>query len=72
MKSATTKRKEALLRRLKIKSDEDRELSETLERLKVWRTENLMAPHGMDKFAEDIRKARDKRNKYKSVGHNSK
>ena len=33
--------------------DVDREMMECLTRLKVWQTENLLAPHGMDKFAEE-------------------
>jgi hypothetical protein len=31
--------------------DNDREMHECLERLKVWRVENLMSPTGMDRFA---------------------
>lgn len=31
----------------------DREMMECLAGLKVWQTENLLAPHGMDKFAEE-------------------
>ena len=33
--------------------DVDGEMRECLTRLKVWQTENLLAPHGMDKFAEE-------------------
>jgi hypothetical protein len=36
--------------------DEDREMEECLAKLKVWQTENLMAPHGMDRFAEKKRR----------------
>jgi hypothetical protein len=36
--------------------DSDREMNECLARLKVWQTENLMAPHGMDRFAEKKRR----------------
>jgi hypothetical protein len=36
--------------------DEDREMEECLAKLKVWQTENLMAPHGMDRFAEKNRR----------------
>jgi hypothetical protein len=32
--------------------DVGREMEECLAKLKVWQTENLMAPHGMDRFAE--------------------
>jgi hypothetical protein len=32
-----------------------REMRECLERLRVWQTEILMTPHGMDTFAEDAR-----------------
>jgi hypothetical protein len=32
--------------------DVGREMKECLVRLKAWQTENLMAPHGMDRFAE--------------------
>ncbi len=32
--------------------NEEREMRECLVRLKAWQTENLMAPHGMDRFAE--------------------
>jgi hypothetical protein len=31
---------------------ENREMMECLEKLKAWQTENLMAPHGMDKFTK--------------------
>ncbi len=31
----------------------DRELQEYLMRLKAWQVENLMAPDGMEKFAQD-------------------
>jgi hypothetical protein len=31
--------------------DNDREMHECLERLKVWRVENLMSPTGMHRFA---------------------
>jgi hypothetical protein len=31
--------------------DREREMQECLERRKIWQTENLMAPHGMDRFA---------------------
>jgi hypothetical protein len=34
------------------KLDDDREMEECLAKLKVWQTENLMAPHGMDRFVE--------------------
>ena len=30
----------------------DYEMQECLAKLRVWMTENLMAPHGMDKFAD--------------------
>jgi hypothetical protein len=35
--------------------DDGREMRECLERLRVWQTEILMTPHGMDTFAEDAR-----------------
>ena len=37
-------------------SDLDQEMQECLTRLKVWQTENLMAPHGMNKFAKEMRR----------------
>jgi hypothetical protein len=37
--------------------DVGREMEECLAKLKVWQTENLMAPHGMDRFAEKKRTA---------------
>ena len=33
--------------------DNDQEMNACLARLKVWRLENLMSPHGMDKFTEE-------------------
>jgi len=38
--------------------DEDREMKECLVRLKAWQTENLMAPHGLDRFAESSGKTK--------------
>jgi hypothetical protein len=35
-----------------VERDEDREMEECLAKLRVWQTENLMAPHGMDRFVE--------------------
>ncbi len=34
------------------KEDVERQMQECLARLKVWQTENLMAPQGMDRFSE--------------------
>ncbi len=31
----------------------DLEMEECLSKLKVWQTENLMAPHGMDRFVSE-------------------
>ena len=31
----------------------DLEMEECLSRLKEWQTENLMAPHGMDRFVSE-------------------
>jgi len=46
--------KEGTLTDLKVheapRRDKDREMEECLAKLKVWQTENLMAPHGMDRF----------------------
>jgi hypothetical protein len=39
-------------KRTRDDEDEDREMKECLVRLKAWQTENLMAPHGLDRFAE--------------------
>ena len=36
-----------------IEEDIDREMYECLAKLKVWQIENLMAPHGMDRFVND-------------------
>ena len=47
-----TERKD-LKGKVRPENDVDREMRECLTRLKVWQTENLMAPHGMDKFAEE-------------------
>jgi hypothetical protein len=38
--------------------DEDCEMKECLMRLKAWQTENLMAPRGMDRFAESSGKTK--------------
>ncbi len=38
-----------------IEEDTDREMYVCLAKLKVWQFENLMAPHGMDRFVHDIR-----------------
>ncbi len=46
-------------RRAQVKSkvqqenDLEREMMACLGRLKEWQTENLMAPHGMDRFREE-------------------
>jgi hypothetical protein len=40
------------------KLDDDREMEECLAKLKVWQTENLMAPHGMDRFVEKKKRFR--------------
>jgi hypothetical protein len=54
--------KEGKLTDLKVRRasrrDEDREMEECLAKLKVWQTENLMAPHGMDRFAEKKKRVR--------------
>jgi len=42
-----------LKNKVRPKNDVDQEMRECLTRLKVWQTENLMAPHGMNKFAEE-------------------
>ena len=47
-----TERKD-LKGKVRPENDVDREMRECLTRLKVWQTENLMAPHGMDEFAEE-------------------
>ncbi len=39
-------------------ADDERDMRACLYRLRVWQTENLMAPHGMDKFSEDGRKGK--------------
>jgi hypothetical protein len=38
-----------------VEEDNDQEMHACLERLKVWRIENLISPTGMDRFAQDIR-----------------
>jgi SUMO ligase MMS21 Smc5/6 complex component len=38
--------------------DKDCEMKECLERLNAWQTENLMAPHGMDRFEEPFGKTK--------------
>ena len=38
--------------------DNDHEMHECLEKLKVWRVENLMSPTGMERFAQDVRTER--------------
>jgi hypothetical protein len=45
--------REHLKSKVQPENDVDREMRECLTRLKVWQTENLLAPHGMDKFAEE-------------------
>ncbi len=35
------------VRQKRTEDDEDREMKECLARLKVWQTENLMAPYGI-------------------------
>jgi hypothetical protein len=37
--------------KVRTENDVHREMRECLTRLKVWQTENLMAPHGMDRYA---------------------
>jgi hypothetical protein len=43
-----------LSRARQTEEDNDLEMKECLARLKVWRAENLMAPNGMARFAQDI------------------
>lgn len=45
--------REHLKSKVRPENDVDREMRECLTRLKVWQTENLLAPHGMDKFVEE-------------------
>ncbi len=46
------------VRQRRTGDDEDREMKECLARLKVWQTENLMAPYGMDWFAKSSRETK--------------
>ncbi len=46
------------VRQRRTGDDEDREMKECLARLKVWQTENLMAPYGMDRFTKSSRKTK--------------
>lgn len=43
--------------KVQAENDVDREMRECLTRLKVWQTENLIAPHGMDRYADTNRRA---------------
>jgi len=47
----TGKKAKHTIRPRQTQKDNDREMDECLERLKVWRVENLMSPTGMDRFA---------------------
>jgi hypothetical protein len=40
----------------RTRQPEDCEMEECLARLKKWQAENLMAPHGMDRFSEELKK----------------
>lgn len=53
--SANSEPQRKHLQKSEVRSENsvDREMMECLTRLKVWQTENLLAPHGMDKFAEE-------------------
>lgn len=58
MHIATNERKEqkrkSSIKETKPEQEIEMKMRECLEKLKVWQTENLMAPHGMDRFAEGV------------------